>query len=373
MKALEELTDLSTTILNPAIRTWKDKGKKVVGFFCSYVPEEILYAADILPYRVRATGCAQTMEADVYMSRLNCSFVRSCLEFALQGKYDFLDGFVFTDSCDHVRRLYDVLRETADFPFMHFMSVPHKVGNEATSYYKDEITGFKTGVEKSFGVQITEENLNNAIQVYNETRGLLKRLYDLRKDERPPITGAECLHALLAATATPKDKYNQLLERLLIEVNQREGSPHCRARLMIAGGLYDDPAHTRVIEELGGLVVTDALCLGSRYFWQPVENGQDPLLSLAKSYLGRPSCARMADRVAQRSNFVREMVEQFKVDGVIFQRIRYCDLWGGEMLYLRKRLGEWNIPLLSLEREYMLGGVGQLKTRVQAFLESIER
>jgi benzoyl-CoA reductase/2-hydroxyglutaryl-CoA dehydratase subunit BcrC/BadD/HgdB len=142
---------------------------------------------------------------------------------------------------------------------------------------------------------------------------------------------------------------------------------------MIAGSVYDSVAYTEIIENLGGLVVSDALCFGSRYFWEPVEVEDDLWTGLARSYLNRPSCARMTDRVTERADFVQEMAERYKVDGVIFQRMRYCDLWGGEILYLEKRLKELDIPLLQLEREYMLSGVGQLKTRVQAFLERIER
>lgn len=372
MKALEELTSLSNTVFNPAIKSWKEKGKKVVGYFCSYVPEEILYAADILPYRVRPTGCGETTSADVYLSHVNCTYVRSCLQFALEGRYKSLDGLVFSNSCDHVRRLYDLWRETVEHPsFMHFVQVPHKTTDEAVAFYQGEVTKFKENVERSFGVQITEERLSNAIQVYNETRSLLRKLYELRRGESPPLTGADSLRVVLAGTAAPRDQYNQLLKRLLEGLSQKEGISNYRARVMIVGGLYDDPAHTQIIEDLGGLVVTDTLCFGSRYFWQPVENGRDPLLSLAKSYLNRPSCARMSDALAERGNFVTEMAEKFKVDGVIYQWIRYCDLWGGELFYLRDRLRELGVPLLSLEREYTLGAVGQLKTRVQAFLERI--
>jgi len=373
MKALEELAELSGTVLNPAMKAWKEEGKQIVGYFCSYVPEEILYAAGVLPYRVRPTGCTGTTSADVYLSHVNCTYVRSCLEFALEGRYKFLDGLVFCNSCDHVRRLYDLWRETADHPpFTYFIQVPHKSDDEAVAFYRDDIAIFKENVERSFGVQITEEGLHQAIQVYNETRSLLRRLYELRQSERPPLTGAESLKVVLAATSAPRDQYNQLLKKLLEELSEREGISNYRARVMIVGSLYDDPAHTQIIEDLGGLVVTDTLCFGSRYLWQPVEDEHDPVLGLARAYLRHPSCARMSDELVQRGDFVREMVERFKVDGVIFQWIRYCDLWGGELFYLRKKLKELGIPLLSLEREYALGGAGQIRTRVQAFLERIE-
>jgi len=112
MSTLEELTSIASDLENPALRAWKEEGKKVVGYFCSYVPEEVLYAADILPYRVRAAGCTETSLADAYMSHLNCTFMRSCLQYALEGKYEFLDGIAVINSCDHARRMHDVLTET---------------------------------------------------------------------------------------------------------------------------------------------------------------------------------------------------------------------------------------------------------------------
>ncbi len=371
MSALEELTNIANTVFNPAIKSWKEAGNKAVGFFCTYVPEEIIYAAGILPYRMRPVGCTDTRSADVYFHRINCSFVRSCLEYALEGKFEFLDGLVFDNGCDHSRRLYDLWREKIgyDHRFIYFLQVPHKVTGESIAFFRDELVKFKDNLEKHFGVEITESRLRNAIKVYNETRGLLKRLYELRQGERPPLTGAECLNVVLAGTATPKGQYNQLLKRLLKEMEQREGISDYKARLMIVGSLYDDPAHTRIIEELGGLVVTDALCFGSRCFWQPVESGDDLLLCLAKSYLEHPPCPRMTNTASKRFDFVREMVEMFKVDGIIFQRIRYCDVWGGELLHLENKLKKLGIPMLALEREYALGAVEQLKTSVGAVLE----
>ena len=374
MSALEELIALSTNQVSPAVNEWKTKGKKIVGFICTQVPEEILYAADILPVRLRAPDCADTTSADVYMSHLNCTFIRSCLQYMFDGKFGFLDGFVFTNSCDHTRRLYDITREALDYPYVHLFSLPHKVGGtEVTLWHKGEVARFKKSVEAAFEVAITEAKLRQAIDVYNETRHLLRELYELRKSDSPPISGAETLSVILAGNSLPKDMYNQMLRKLLDELRQRKGISKYRARLMIAGsGGCDNPNYLGIMEELGGLVVTDSLCFGSRYFWEPVDTKGDLMLNLAKAYLNRPSCANMTDRVVERGEFVKQMVKDFKVDGVVFQRMRYCDLWGGQLLYMEHEFKKSDIPLLSLEREYTLGGAGQLRTRVQAFLEKIE-
>jgi benzoyl-CoA reductase subunit C len=374
MSALKQLDQLVTELLNPAVEEWKAQGKKVVGYFCSFVPEEILHAADILPYRVRAPGCDETTSADVYLSQVNCTFVRSCLELALQDRYAFLDGLVFTWSCDHIRRLYDLLREIKPtaFPLLHFIDVPHKDSEEAVALFAEELTKFKASVETTFAVEISKARLREAINATNETRTLLRRLYEFRRRERPPLTGTDTLNVVLAATVTPRVHYNSLLRTLLQELDEHEGISDYRARLMVAGGGCDDPTWLRIIEDLGGLIVADTTCFGSRYFWEPVDLDDDPIRGLARSYLRRSLCPRMVEKVADRTRFVEKMTQRSRADGVIYQHIRYCDLWGGEQLPVRKRLRDANIPLLVLEREYRLGTRGQLKTRVQAFLEKLE-
>jgi len=375
MSALDELIEIGSTLTNPSLHEWKGEGKKVVGFLCAYVPEEIIHAAGILPYRVRAVGCEQTSSADVYMAQVNCTFSRSCLEFALENKYSFLDGLIFVWSCDNLRRVYDILREFRpdDYKLLHFIDVPHKITDNSIALFTEELTRFKELVEQSFDVKITDDNLVAAIDVYNETRSLLRQLYDLRQAKNPPLSGAEALSVVLAGTVIPKQQYNQLLKNLLEELSEREGISDYRARLVIAGGGgCDDPEYFQIMEDLGGLIVNDTICFGSRTFMEPVKVDDDPMTALARSYLNRPSCPRMPEKLAERTNSIKEMVEQSKADGVVFQRLRYCDLWGGEQLDITRKMKEANIPLLTLEREYRTSATGQLKTRIQACLERLE-
>lgn len=194
---------------------------------------------------------------------------------------------------------------------------------------------------------------------------------ELQKSDAPKLSGAEVMRVVLAAMATPKDRYNQLLVKLLEEVEAGEGISDYRVRIMIMGSALDDPVYIKTIEDLGALVVTDALCFGRRYVIEPVAANGDLLFNLAKSYLNRPSCARMIGHNPERWQFVEDMVNQFKVDGIIYQRMTYCDLWGGERMYVQQKAKEANIPFLELEREYWPGGLEQLKTRVGAFLEMI--
>ena len=373
-KAFHELSEAAKTLANPAIKKWKEQGGKVLGYFCSSMSEEIMTAAGLLPFRMRATGSADTELSDAHLSSINCSFTRHCLNVGLSGELDFLDGLIVPNSCDNVRRVYDHWIRQMKTPFVRMISLPRKAGESQVGWFRDELMNLRKSMEEHFGVEITDARLGEAIRLQNETRRLQRKLYELRKSRTPPINGAETLAVTVAGTAMPKVRYNQLLTELLEDLGKREGLTDYRARLMVMGGELDDPAYVEVIEDQGALVVTDSLCFGSRMLWKDVEEGaEDPMTALARFYVAeRPSCPRVFGEYEQRAAFVREMIKDFQVDGVILERLAFCDLWGFEQFTIKNDFQDWGVPLMMLDREYTLSGVGQLKTRVQAFLETIE-
>jgi benzoyl-CoA reductase/2-hydroxyglutaryl-CoA dehydratase subunit BcrC/BadD/HgdB len=254
------------------------------------------------------------------------------------------------------------------------MSLPRKVGEPQVDWYYDELKILRGQLEEHFGVRLTDERIREAIQLQNRIRGLQKQLYLLRKAERPPITGAETLAVMVAGTAMPKQRYQELLTELLAELRGRQGSRDYRARLMILGGELDDPAYLEIIEQQGGLIVTDSSCFGSRLMWRQVDEAEpDPIRALARYYVrDRPSCPRMYGDQPRRIAFTREMAREFRVDGIIGERLLFCDQWVVENYMTGLDLEEDGIPFLALDREYVLSGEGQLRTRVQAFLEQLE-
>jgi benzoyl-CoA reductase subunit C len=371
-----ELNRLSETLSNNFVEAWKERGRKIIGYTCTYVPEEIIYAADILPYRLRGTGCVGITIADAYLSRTcHCSFARSVLELAITGSYSFLDGVVYTNGCDHMRRAYDNWRAQDRIPpFMHILPVPHSITEHGLRWYKEELATFKKHLEQSFEVKVNDEDLQRAIKVYNETRRLLKQLYELRTENTPPISGAETLKLIIASVSMPRDKYNQMLKLALKEIEQRQGIRNFKARLMLVGSANDDPALVELIETTGGLVVADSLCFGARFFWDLDEEAGDPLDNIASRYYDHIPCPRMYGEFPRRIEFIRQMAEKSKVDGIVLQTIKYCDLHGVENALLEKALEKEGMPTLRLEREYgPLADMGRIRTRVQAFLERIGR
>jgi bzd-type benzoyl-CoA reductase N subunit len=375
-KEAGELTTFANTLSNPAVEEWKKAGGKVVGYSCTYVPEEIIHAAGILPFRIRGTGCVGTSVADAWLTRIaNCSFARSVLELALTGEYDFLDGVVFNNGCDHTRRAYENWKAQDKTPsFMHMLPVPHVITDDGLEWYRQEVATFKERLEDSFGVQVTSEKLREAIGVYNESRRLLKQLYGLRAQKAPQITGAETLRVVIASTSMPRKDYNRLLKDKLSEISNRPGITDYRARLMMVGSINDDPALVELIEDLGGLLVADSMCFGARYFWDLNDETGDPMNSITARYYQHIPCPRMYGALSERLDFLTSAAREANVDGIILQAIKFCDLHGVENVLLERALEKEGIPTLKLEREYgPLADTGRFRTRVQAFLEQMGR
>jgi bcr-type benzoyl-CoA reductase subunit C len=375
LKTLDQFRRVNSTFpKTEQILEYKRQGKKVFGWLCTYVPEEIIHAAGALPIRI--TGYSEEVEledGDAYLYVNNCSFSRSCLQLGLKGGYDFLDGIVAGSTCDGARRLFDIWHYYIKPPFYHMITVPRKFTEPAHDLYYKQVLGFKQHLEEFLGIKITDEALIKSVELYNESRALLKKLYELRKLDTPPITGAETMEVLDASFRMPKELFNKYLSELLDELSKSGNAYKSRARLMVVGSVMANPEFLKCIEGQGALVVTDELCTSTRYWSDPVIlNKDEPTLkSISRRYLNNFPCARMVPS-DERFNRILGLVRDFKVDGVISQIIRYCVPYAHDLPLLRDRLQKIGVPVLALDVEYGTSGSGQIQTRVQAFLEMLE-
>lgn len=356
------------------IMDYKQSGKKVFGWLCTYVPEEIIHAAGILPIRI--TGSIQETELDdgnAYLYVNSCSFSRSCLQLGLKSEYDFLDGVVGGSTCDGARRLFDLWRQYIGTPFHHVITVPRKYTEKAHHLYYQEILDFTSHFEEHLGLKISEEKLLESVKLYNESRILLKKLYDLRKLEKPTITGAETMEVLNASFRMPKELFNSWLQDLLNELAICDCENSGRARIMLIGSVLTNPEFIKAIENQGGLVVADELCTSTRYWSDPVILDADKTLieSISRRYLNNFPCARMFPS-DERFERIIDYINSFRIDGVISQIVRYCVPYSHDLPLLTKKLKKINVPILALDVEYGTSGSGQIQTRVQAFLEMLE-
>jgi len=358
---------------NKEILELKQQGKKIFGWLCTYVPEEIIHAAGAIPFRITGYDQEQELEdGNAYLYINNCSFSRSCFQMGFRHEYDYLDGIVAGSTCDGARRLYDLWVHYIKPPFHHILTVPRKYTERAHKLYYEQVIHFKEHLEEFMGVKITEEALLKSVNLYNESRALLKELYELRKLDNPPVSGAETMEVLNASIHMPKEMFNVYLRKLIDELKASGIAHKSRARLMVTGSVMNNPEFIKSMEEIGGLVVTDELCTSTRYWSDPVVLDGRPLLeSISRRYLNNFPCARMVPSDG-RFDRILELAGEYRVDGVVSQIIRYCVPYAHDLPLITAKLKKINVPTLSLDVEYGTSGSGQIRTRVQAFLEMLE-
>lgn len=357
--------------VNELVQKAIDEGQIPIGYFCSYVPDVMLSVDGLFPVRMRAPGIAGTELADNYMSSVICSYTRSLLEFALDGRYDFLQGWVFAASCDHLRRLYDNLEHLRQPGFSRILDVPHKTGDAAITWYTGELRLLAQALADHFGCDMSADSLRTAIREHNRFSAILSHIGEHRKSDHPVMTGTEYHRLVITSSSSPKKALIPILEKIRDDLQTRAPLPPHRARLLLVGGHLDDPGYIGIIESQGGLVVGDRLCTGSYPGLMPIPETGDPIAVLAKHYLTRTSCPRMMEAFRERAEDIVSLARECRADGVVIQMMKFCDTWAVEVASFVSYIREAGLPVLHLERDYRLGGEGQLRTRIQAFIESI--
>ncbi|HEY0089194.1 MAG TPA: 2-hydroxyacyl-CoA dehydratase family protein, partial [Candidatus Lokiarchaeia archaeon] len=344
-------------IKNPYI---EKTDKKLIGYYCTYLPEELFHAANLYPFRIRATRSETTELADVYMVRFTCSFVRCTLNLALKGGYDFLDGYAICNSCDHTRRMYEVFDlkvfnrvDFKKFVPRFYVVLPHIITTECFEWYQNEIIELKKRLEECYNINILNKDIVNSIKVYNYNRNLLRKIHDQRIQDSPKISGSEALQISIANNSVPKEIANQELERILEILNDSEGIKNISKRIMLVGSIVDNINFTKMIEDTGALIVSDFLCFGTRNFVDDVELSSDEnaLEDISRRLFYKISCPRMMNDHDRRLDLIKKEIKSAKIDGIILQRINNCDLSGCDNMLLEHELKELDVPVLNIDRE----------------------
>jgi benzoyl-CoA reductase/2-hydroxyglutaryl-CoA dehydratase subunit BcrC/BadD/HgdB len=340
----------------------------------------MITAADLVPYRITGSMKESVALADAYLETIACPFTRSCLDIALKGSYDFLDGYIVPHSCDNIVKLYEIWTYDIKHTYAHFVNVPHTLSPASLEFFEAELVTFKRSLERFSEREVTAEALSRSIQLHNEQRALVRKLYDLRKQDPPLLSGAEMTKVIVAVMSTPVTEANELLEAAIEEVQTRRNGPQRKpARLMVYGTGNEETTFIEIVEESGANVVIDDLCFGTRPFWFEIEIGENPLPSIASSYLAKLNCPRTyrespgshQEDLENRFGHLYKFANDFKVNGVILYINRYCDTHAFDAPDVKEYLGRKGLPVLEIEGDYPLGGIAGLKTRIQAFLETV--
>jgi benzoyl-CoA reductase subunit C len=352
-------------------KAWKEKtGNKIVGFFCTYVPEEILYAANILPVRILGSHEPPTV-TEPYIFAMFCHLCRDCLAQGLKGRFDYLDGIVEGQSCLHLRQAFNAWRLHIPIDFTHYIHVPHGIQNpHAIPYLTQELAKFKKALEDWTGRKITDEDLDRGIRIMNRNRELMRKVYEYRKLDNPKITGLEAMEMVLSSQMVDKEEHSKLLEKLLQELPNRNLSRNPGVRLMIVGSEDDDRVFMKNVEALGATFVADEQCTGSRYIWDDVVPNEDRLFAIASRYVSRVPCPSKDWPEFTRVNHAVKIAKDFNVQGALVIQNKFCDPHGIEIPPLKDALKQVGVQTYPLEFDVTVPW-GQFRTRVEAFLETL--
>lgn len=358
------------------MREIKAGGKKIIGYFCSYTPEELILAAGMHPVRVMSDPFEQTGPVDAHLQNFACAFARSCLDQLVRGRLDYLDGIVFPCTCDSLRAVSELVRaENREGFLCHFLNMPLRVDGQAPlKFYRRELDALLEALGEFAGRPVGPESVRASSVLCDANRKMLAQIWDSRKAARPALTGEDCLNIVNAAVTMDRQDLRGSLEKIcgaLKGCSENEPGPG-PARLMVIGSVIDNPALMRIIESPGALVVGDDLCTGTRYFTMPVDMlpAEDPLDALARRYLGRVPCPTKYP-VGPRLDHINGIIDKFGVGGVVVVLQKFCESHAFDYPMIRDMISGRGIPVILLEIEPAHLAEGQLSTRIEAFVEML--
>lgn len=359
-------------------------GRLALAWNCSYIPEVLLDTDNCFGVRLRAPNCTNPDMATYYMTNRSCPYSKSILERAFEGGYNFISALIGQECCTTMNRMEQYFEYCELIPnekfFCTYLDMPLRKTEWHAGYYRRQIEQkIIQPLEKVYGVDFSEEKLRKAVEQFNEVCRIITEMNAMRMADNPVITGYE-FHVIQLCTLTcPKDLILPYLRETLQELRERQPDPKpwYRARILIAGSEIDDPEFTKMLEMAGGMVVADRYCFGSFPSRERIEiqDGETAFDAICRHYLHWNQCARFMEgaKIDQRHAEVKRLVDEFHADGVIYENMKFCEFWSYEKVLASHILTEeMGVPCCTIEKEYALGSIGQLRTRFQAFVESLE-
>ena len=370
---------------NELVKQAKDEGRLALGYTCYFMPEILLDLPGCFSSRLRAPRCTSPDMATYYMSARTCHYGRCLLERALEGGFNYLDAQLATETCtvtcrfqEHLQRMPGVINNPR-FK-CEFTDVPFKKTENSIDHYEAQLQAHVLDfLRDNYGVDTSDEAIRKALDEHNEVCRLVRAIGDYRKLDNPTITGYEFHVITLVTMACPKyliiDKLRETLEEL--KTREPDAKPAYRCKVVLAGSENDDPDFIKLIESCGALVVADRFCYGAVEAREPIElrEGETPLRAIARHYLLNSNCTRFMEQseMRRRKQFIADLAREYHADGVIVASNKFCEYWSYERVIDTVVLQrDFGLPVCSIEKEYINSASGQLRTRFQAFVESVE-
>ncbi len=371
---------------NELVRRAEAEGDLAIGYTCFHAPEVLLNLGNCFSVRLRAPHTNSMELATYYMANNSCEFSRALLERALEGNYSFLHAMAGVDVCEANNRAIENMEimhmqgEDKEKFFYCNLDIPYSDDEDCVEHICEQVSRkILKPLRENYGVDTSDAAIRAAVREHNEVCRILAEIGELRKLDIPPITGYEFAVLVLVSYTCPKRLILPLLRETLEEIRTRQVDPekNYRVRVAVVGSEIDDPNLIKLVESCGALVVADRFCYGSFPGRQEIALTQqeDALTQVCRWYLQNTECPRQSalHRVKYRNDHVAQLVREFKADGAIYEQMKFCTYWSYERVIANQIMPrDYGIQILSIDRPYIVGQSGQLRTRVQAFVESIE-
>ncbi len=369
---------------NALVQQATEEGKLAMGYTCFHTPEVLLNLDNCFSVRLRAPRTGSMDIATYYLSNFLCGYCKAILERAIEGGYNFLDGIITSETCSEMNRSlehFELLKLSPKEKFiLTFMDMPFKTTENCLNLYVSQVRSkLLNPLAETYGVDISNEAIRKAVELHNEVCRLITEIGEFRKEENPRITGYEFHVLSIASYCCPKyliiDKLMETLEEL--KTREPDAKKKYRAKVVVVGSEMDDPDFTKIIEDSGALVVADRYCFGSFPGREQIilKDDEDPVVTICRHYLEVSQCPRYMEhkKIENRREYVAELAKEFNADGVIYEQIKFCEYWGYERAIASHiMVSDYGIPSIAIDRQYTASASGQLRTRIQAFVESLE-
>ena len=386
LKHLQFFEKLLQEANNPLIGQAREEGKVCVAYTCENVPEPLLNLDGTFSIRLFAPNTGSMDIATYYMTNLLCEPSRALLERAIEGGFNFADCVITPDGCTMMNRCVENMellkamgKDKPNF-FHEYMEIAFKnTDNDVNLSVLQCTNHVLTPLHEKYGIDVSDAAIRKAVDGHNKLCRLIRAIGDYRKGDKPRITGYEFHVLCLASYVCPKHLILDKLEETLEELKTREPDDKpWRARVLLVGSEVDDSGLVKLIEECGALVCCDRFCFGSYPGRTEIalNDEEDALTQVCRHYIQNCQCPRMMnqEKVYGRKAYVAELAREYNADGVIYEQVKFCDPWAYERTLGSAMLqNDFGYPVLSVDRPYnVASSVGQMRTRVQAFVESME-
>ena len=384
LKHIHYFEKLLESANNELIQQAKAEGKVAVGYSCYYVPEALFNCGNAFSVRLSAPNTGSLDISQYYMTSFICGYVRALFERAFEGGFNFLDFYASSDTCQQMVRVVENLHElelvdNAKFDY-GIIDSPLKISDHGLKLYTEQIKlRFMKPLEEKFGIDFSDKSIREAVKLHNEMCEVFEEMCELRKADNPVITPREFHILSIASYMCPTYLILPYLKETLKELKKRQPDPtnKWRARVVVIGSELDDYAFSEILENNRCYVVADRYCFGTFPGRQKIvlNDEEDALTQVCRNYLETNQCPRFmsTEKIQQRRDYAKHLVDEYKADGIIYEQAKFCDFWGYErMLNTQILREEYGVPTLGIDREYVVRGSGQMATRVQAFVESLE-